>query len=65
MDNARRWWIKLNTDGSCMGDPPRGGFGGVLRDDTGSWICRFSAKPVRVDALSAELHALRFGLNLA
>ena len=58
-------WIKLNTDGSCLGNPRKAGFGGLLRDDQGAWIHGFSAKIDIIDVLAAELHAMRFGLSLA
>ena len=32
-------WIKLNTDGSVMGNPHRAAFGGVLHDEHDGWLC--------------------------
>jgi len=34
--------IIVNVNGSCLGNPIRAGFGGLLRHQTGSWIAGFS-----------------------
>ncbi|KAL0005393.1 hypothetical protein SO802_012954 [Lithocarpus litseifolius] len=31
-------WVRLNTDGSAIGNPGRAGGGGILLDDQGRWI---------------------------
>lgn len=31
-------WMKLNTDGSSIGNLGMAGCGGVIRDDRGCWI---------------------------
>lgn len=33
--------VVLNTDGSVMGSPSCGGFGGCMRDDSGRWLKGF------------------------
>ena len=33
--------IKVNVDGSRVGDPPIVGFGGALRNNSGEWIVGF------------------------
>lgn len=56
----------LNVDGSCNGDPIRSGYGGILRDHTGSYISAFSGFINHSqDILFAELSALYQGIILA
>jgi len=58
--------IILNVDGSCLGNPIRAGFGGLLRHQTGHWITGFSGYIAGTsDILLAELHAIHRGLLLA
>ncbi|RHN59251.1 putative ribonuclease H-like domain-containing protein [Medicago truncatula] len=56
----------LNVDGSCIGDPIRTGFGGVIRNFSGSYVIGFTGfidSPN--DILFAELTALHHGLTMA
>jgi ribonuclease HI len=56
----------LNVDGSCIGDPIRTGFGGVIRNYSGIYLSGFSGfinSPN--DILFAELTALFQGLKMA
>ena len=39
--------MKLNTDGSSIGNAGMAGCGGVIRDDRGCWIVGFS-KQIRI-----------------
>jgi ribonuclease HI len=56
----------LNVDGSCLGDPIRTGFRGVLRNHSGTYISSFSGFINNSqDILFAELSALHQGLKLA
>jgi len=56
----------LNVDGSCLGVPIRAGFGGVLSDNTGTYIAGYSGYISHSqDILFAELTALYHGLRLA
>ena len=58
--------IILNVDGSCLGNPIRAGFGGLLRHQIGSWIAGFSGYIAKTFDISlAELHAIHRGLLLA
>ena len=50
-------FVKVNTDGSSLGNPGAAGFGGMIRDEGGVWVW--------ADNLCVELLALRFGLQLA
>ncbi|KAL0012166.1 hypothetical protein SO802_007274, partial [Lithocarpus litseifolius] len=57
-------WVKLNTDGSSLGNPGRAGGGGLIRDEEGNWIVGFACKIGSTTSFLAELWALRDGLNL-
>ena len=57
--------IKVNCDGSSLGNPGSAGFGVVLRSPLGDWIHGFSGFIAGVDNLCVELLALRKGLQLA
>ena len=57
-------FIKLNTDGSILGNPGYASVGGILRDINGNWIRRFSHKLGIANSLVAELWGLRDGLLL-
>lgn len=37
-------WMKLNTDGSAIGNPSPAGCGGAIRDNNGQWIARFTKR---------------------
>lgn len=56
--------MKLNTDGSSLGNPRLVGGGGVIRDWTGRWIVGFSSKIGIASNLMAELWAIQDGLML-
>ncbi|GKV14797.1 hypothetical protein SLEP1_g25615 [Rubroshorea leprosula] len=58
-------FIKLNTDGSVLGNPGGAASGGLFRDHNGSWILGFARKIGITSSLAAELWALRDGLALA
>lgn len=36
-----RGYYKSNTDGSCLGNPDKGGIGGVFRNYMGDWDLGF------------------------
>ena len=57
-------WVKLNTDGSSLGNPGQAGGGGVIRDHVGHWIRGFTRRVGVASSLAAELWALRDGLFL-
>ena len=58
-------WMKLNTDGSALGNPGRAGGGGVIRDHLGNWIKGFGHALRTTNSFMAELWALRDGLIMA
>jgi ribonuclease HI len=53
----------LNVDGSCIGNPTRAGFRGLIRNSAGCYITGFSGfLPASTDILQAELSAIYFRL---
>lgn len=48
-------WMKLNTDGSSLGNPRIARDGGVVRDEHGNWIVGFLRKIGRTTSYLAEL----------
>ena len=58
-------WVKLNTDGSALGNPGRAGGGGVIRNHLGHWIKGFSRALGTTNSFIAELWALRDGLIMS
>ena len=57
--------IKLNTNGSSIGNPRMVSVGGLLRDSSGLWISGFSLNMDTATNNMAELEAVRQGLLLA
>ena len=51
-------FIKVNLDGSSIGNPGNAGFGGPLWHLSDEWIMGFSRHVPRVDSLCVELLAL-------
>ena len=58
-------FVKLNCDGSSLGNPGRAGFGGLIRRSNAEWVLGFSGHVQQADNLCVELLALRKGLDLA
>ena len=58
-------YIKLNTDGSAIGNLRLAGAGGLLRNSSGEWISGFSLYLGLTSNNMAELAAIRRGLILA
>ena len=56
--------MKLNTDGSSLGNPGLAGAGGLIRDGNRSWVVGFARKIGVASSLLAELWALRDELLL-
>ncbi|KAJ8755654.1 hypothetical protein K2173_022249 [Erythroxylum novogranatense] len=57
-------FVKLNTDGSAVGNPGRAGYGGLIRDMEGCWIAGFSGSVGIATNILAELQGLKHGLQL-
>ena len=58
-------FIKINTNGSALGNPGIAGDGGILRDHLGQWISGFSLHVGLATNNMAELVAVRQGLAMA
>jgi len=56
--------VKLNTDGSSMGNPGLVGGGGLIRDENGDWIVGFARNIGITTSFQAELWAIRDGFSL-
>ncbi|KAJ1416744.1 Ribonuclease H-like superfamily [Sesbania bispinosa] len=56
--------LKLNVDGSCLGQGIMG-TRGLVRNHLGEWIIGFSSKEGQGDAQLAELLALKHDLEVA
>ncbi|KAF7824839.1 ribonuclease H [Senna tora] len=57
--------VKINVDGSSLGNPGKAGIGGLIRDSDGEWIIGFTASIGFNKILYAELLAIKYGLELA
>ena len=58
-------FLKLNTDGSALGNPGLTSAGGLIRDSNGNWVRGFSRFIGTTNSFAAELWGLRDGLELA
>ena len=58
-------FIKINTDGSGLGNPGIAGAGGIFQDHLGQWISGFSLHVGLATNNMAELVAVRQGLAMA
>ena len=56
--------LKLNTDGSVVGDNGVAGCGRLIRDNNKLWITGFAKPTTTFSSLVVELFALREGLAL-
>ncbi|CAL5338789.1 unnamed protein product [Camellia sinensis] len=56
--------LKLNTDGSSKGDPGQAGYGGLLRDEAGTWVWGFYGYLGSCTSLEAELWSIYRGLTI-
>lgn len=57
--------FKLDVDGSSCSNPGRLGFGGLLRNEAGSWLMSFSGFAGVGTNLLPELQAIKHGLQLS
>ncbi|KAK7269582.1 hypothetical protein RIF29_22314 [Crotalaria pallida] len=57
--------VVVNVDGSSMGNPGRAGFGGLIRNYEGDWICGFAGHFGISNNIHMELLAVLHGLKLA
>ncbi|KAF5933851.1 hypothetical protein HYC85_030022 [Camellia sinensis] len=54
----------MNTDGCSKEDPGQAGYGGLLRDETGTWIWGYFGKLGHCTSLEAELWDIYRGLTI-
>ncbi|KAK9998309.1 hypothetical protein SO802_017912 [Lithocarpus litseifolius] len=57
-------WVRLNIDGSALGNLGRASCGGIIWNDSGDWLGGFSRSIGVTTSFIAELWALRDGLTL-
>lgn len=57
--------VKLNTEGSSLGNPGNSGYGGLIRNSCGEWLLGLSGRCGFTSNLNAELHAISHGLDIA
>ena len=55
-------WMKLNLDGSTLGNPRRARKGSVIQNQEGAWIQGYARALGNTNNIIAELWALRDGL---
>ncbi|KAF7833196.1 putative ribonuclease H protein At1g65750 family [Senna tora] len=58
-------YVKLNTDGSSIGNPGPMGIGGIFRNSDGGWLLGFSSFVGIQSNMFAELNAIKHGLAIA
>ena len=58
-------WMKLNTDGSALGNPGKVGGGGLIQNHHGDWIRGYAKALDNTNSFMVELWALRDGLAIA
>lgn len=57
--------MKINTNGSSLGDPCATGFGGIQRDDLGNWIMGFKGYCGFSSNMTRKLFGIFHGLRIA
>lgn len=57
-------WMKLNTDGSSLGNPGLARGGGLIENEEGRWVVGFARKIGITTSFLAKLWTLRDGLSL-
>lgn len=57
--------VKLNVDGSYLGNLGRSGYGGIIHNSSGAWLLGFSGSCGFTTNLNAELQAIAHGLELS
>ena len=58
-------WLKLNTNGSAVGNPRIAGGGGLIHNENGDWVMGFARSLGITLGVMAKLWALKNGLMLA
>ncbi|KAK1412626.1 hypothetical protein QVD17_34022 [Tagetes erecta] len=57
-------WLKLNTDGSSLGNPGQSSYGGLIRNECGGWVCGYVGNIGFDTSLSSEVWGIMMGLRL-
>ncbi|KAJ8763632.1 hypothetical protein K2173_003104 [Erythroxylum novogranatense] len=57
-------FVKLNTNGSAVGNPGQARYGGLIRDMEGRWLAGFSGSIGIATNILAKLQGLKHGLQL-
>ncbi|KAD6119673.1 hypothetical protein E3N88_10944 [Mikania micrantha] len=57
-------WLKLNTDGSSLGNPGPSSYGGLIRNDHGDWVCGYMGYIGFDSSLASEIWGIMMGLRL-
>jgi len=57
-------WVKLNIDGSALGNLGITGCEGLVRDEDRNWVIEFARKIGKSSSFIVEIWALRDGLNV-
>ena len=57
-------WMKLNSNGSALGNPGKAGEGGLIHDHQGNWVRGYARALGNTSSSIAELWALRDGLDI-
>lgn len=63
-ENPLKGWLKLNTNGSSLGNPRIARGGGIVYNNDGAWVLGFSRHIGITSNFMAELWALQDGLIL-
>ena len=63
-EKLTRGWVKLNINGSSLGNPGLAGGGGLIWDENGEWILGFARNIGITTSFQAKLWALCDGLSL-
>ncbi|CAL5369468.1 unnamed protein product [Camellia sinensis] len=56
--------LKMNTDGYSKGDLGQAGYGGLLRDEAGTWLWGYFGKLGHCTSLEAEIWGIYKGLTI-
>ncbi|KAJ0527599.1 putative ribonuclease H domain-containing protein [Helianthus annuus] len=62
-DPPNSGWLKLNTDGSSLGNPGQSSYGGVVRNTHGEWVCGYVGNIGYNTSLAAEIWGIMMGLR--
>lgn len=57
-------WVKLNTDGSSLGNPGQSSYGGLIRNNNGCWVGGYVGNIGYNMSLTAEICGIMKGLYL-